>query len=517
MVERSCMIRRDVTSLRGTLDFIKELGELLVTDTEVDPNLEMAGIQKLLDGGPAILFNKVKGYPGKRLVTNVLASRERVARVFGEDDPKKLKRKIVDAVHRPLPPAEVKDAPCQEVVVDNDIDVWSVIPMISYTAQDVGRTLGAGNTLVTGKYFWGGTHVAFNRMHFRGKDYSSFQISPGSHMDMIATEWQGKEPIPMTINMGVPPAVTLVAGTGLLYSVLPRGCDELGVAGAIQGAPIEVVRARTVDAHSIANAELVIEGYLDTSQRVWESEESEKERKQGVFTFHPEWTGYMGRAYRTYKFQATAITHRKDTPIYYATIARCFDSHYIASFAREASFIDLAEGICPGLVQDVHIPLSLGSFGGVIFQVKKRHRRDEGFQRNILTAAISMSQGMRLAIAVDEDVDIYDSEDILWAISTRVEADKDILIVSPGGRGLTFQPGQRVAASGGQWVASRIRYAGGIALDATVPLEYKWAFDRPTHPIDRVDLAKWFSPEDVAKARASMPPYAKTLIEMGGV
>lgn len=505
------------SSLRGTLDLIKDLGELLVTSAEVDPDLEMAGIQKLLDGGPAILFNNVKGYPGKRLVTNVLASRERVAKIFNEDDSKKLKVKITEAIRKPLSPIEVKGGPCQEVIIDKNIDAWSIIPMISYTSGDVGRTLGGGITLVAGKYFWGGTHIAFNRMHFRGKDYSSFQISPGSHMDMIASEWQGKEPIPMTINMGVPPAVTLVAGAGMLYTIFRKGCDELGVAGGIQGSPIEIVRAKTVNAHSIANAELVIEGYLDTTQRVWESEEAEKERKQGVHPFHPEWTGYMGRAYRTYKFQATAITYRKDRPIYYATLARGFDSHYIAALVREASFMEMAEGICPGFVQDVHIPMSLGSFGGAIFQVKKRHGREEGFQRNILTAAISLSQGMRVAIAVDEDVNIYDTDDILWAISTRVEPDKDILIVSPGGRGLTFQPGQRVAALNAQWVASQIKFGGGIALDATVPLEHKWAFDRPVHPVDRVDLTKWFTTGEIAKAKASMPSYAKTLIEMGGV
>ena len=138
---------------------------------------------------------------------------------------------------------------------------------------------------------------------------------------MIASEFYRKEPIPLTINMGVPPACTLMAGAGFVYTILPPGCDELGVAGAVQGFPVDIVKAKTIDAYAIANAEYVIEGYLDTTSKVWESELAEKDGKQGVHPFHPEWSGYMGKAYRTYKFVVTAITYRKDRPIYYRS--RC--------------------------------------------------------------------------------------------------------------------------------------------------------------------------------------------------
>lgn len=510
------MTKKDFTSLRAALDSLKASGELLITDTEVNPALEVAAIQKRLDGGPPILFNKVKGYPDRKIATNLFASRKRVGAILNEDDPKKLKLKVIEHLKNPLPNVQVKDAPCQEVVITKDIDVWSMVPMISYTSGDVGRTLGGGITLIAGKHFWGGTHVSFNRMNFRGRDYASFQIAPGSHTDMVVNEWHKKGPIPFTINLGVPPAVILMAGSALLYTILPKGCDELGVAGAMQGAPVEIVKAKTQDAYAVANAEMVIEGYLDTSQHVWESEEAEKEKRQGKFNFHPEWTGYMGKAYRTYKYQVTAITHRKATPIYYATIPRGFDSHHICSVCREAGLMALAEAVCPGFVQDVTIPLSLGDYGGVVFQVKKRSKREDGFQRNILSAAMSISQGMRLAIAVDEDINIYDTDDIMWAITTRAEPDKGIFLVSPGGRGLTFQPAQRVASSG-EWIASEIKYAGGLAIDATIPFGYGSAFERPRYSIDRIDLTRWFSSKDIADARASQPPYAQTLCEMGGM
>ena len=470
------MANSSLAHLRDTLDVLRDQGELLVTNVEVDPALEVAALQKRLDGGPALLFESVKGYPDKRIMTNLFASRERISKIFGVEDQRKFKFKIQDAMYNPLPPRVVDSAPCQEVVITEGIDVWKAVPMISHTVHDPGRTLGGGNTCISGKYFWGGTHVSFNRMNFRGPDFSSFQISPGSHTDQVATEWYKKGPIPMTINMGVPPAVTLMAGSGFMYMVLPKGCDELGIAGAVQGFPMDVVKAKTVDALSIANAEIVIEGYLDTTQKVWESPIAEQEQKQGVYPFHPEWSGYLGRAYRTYRFQATAVTYRKDRAIYYPLIVHSFDDHWIDSMVREAAFVELAERISPGLVIDTYIPLGMTDWGGVIYQVKKRRKRDDGFQKNILATALAASQGMRLAIAVDEDIDLYSTEDVLWALTTRVDGEKDIQIVAPGGVGQTFQPAERAAAApGAQWVRSESHYSGGIAIDATVPFDFKWA------------------------------------------
>ncbi len=329
--EAAVPTRIDIRSLRSALESLRGSEELLISDVEINPELELAGLSKHFDGGAAMLFENVKGYPNGRLLTNLFASEERVSRLFGVDDPRQFKFRAIDAIHRPIPPVVVdsKDAPCQEVFIDKNINIWDIVPMIQHTEKDPGRTLGGGNTLVTGKYFWGGTHISYNRMNFRGSDFSSFQISPGSHTDMIATEWYRKEPIPMTINMGVPPACTLLAGGGFVYMVLPKGCDEIGVAGAMQGYPVELVKAKTVDALSIAQAEYVIEGYLDTTQKIWESEIAEKEQRQGVHPFHPEWAGYMGKAYRTYKFQVTGVTHRKQKPIYYGLIVHSFDDHYV--------------------------------------------------------------------------------------------------------------------------------------------------------------------------------------------
>ena len=462
-----------------------------------------------------MLFENVKGYPNARLLTNLFASEERVARLFGVDDPRQFKFKCVDAIHSPLKPVVVENAPCQEVVITKDINVWDVVPMISHTTKDPGRTLGGGNTLVTGKYFWGGDHISYNRMNFRGPDYSSFQISPGSHTDMIATAWYKKGPIPMTINMGVPPACTLLAGGGFVYMILPKGCSELGVAGAMQGYPVDLVKAKTVDALSIAEAEYVIEGYLDTTEKVWESAEAEKTGKQGVYPFHPEWAGYMGKAYRTYKFQVTGITHRKQKPIYYGLIVHSYDDHYVDTMMREAMFFELADRISPGLCVDTHIAMPLTDWGGVIFQIKKRRARDEGYQKNILSAALSCSLGMRMALAVDTDINIYDMNDIMWALTTRIDPANGIQVVARGGAGQAFQPADRSSAGDRDWTQANIRFGGGIAYDATIPFAYKDAFERPPYPVKQVDPSKWFTPEEMERASSSMPEYGRYMSRTG--
>src|SRR5258708_10422240 len=159
-------MKKDISSLRSTLEYLEAAGEMVTTVVEVDPDLEVAAIQKHFDGGAALLFNKVKGCPNAWICNNIFASAERVARLLDVDDPRKLKHKVVEALRAPLPPIEVKDGACQEVVVTKDIDVWDVVPMISHSDSDPGRTLGAGTTVVRGKHFWA-----------------------GSHMDQVATHW----------------------------------------------------------------------------------------------------------------------------------------------------------------------------------------------------------------------------------------------------------------------------------------------------------------------------------------
>jgi len=508
-------------SLPATIEWLRGEGLLMETDTPVSGDLELTGIQKHFDGSYPILFNQVKGYPHLRAITNLFANMDIVDRFFGYENATDRTRKLSHALTHPLPNEVIPqdEAACQQEVITDDLDVNKHVMAIRHTHLESEITIGSGNSVVVGDYFWGGSHIGYNRMNFRWGNVGTFQMNPGSHMNQIQTHFYGDKPIPLTVCFGLPIAATLLAGGGYDYVVLPRGGDELGAAGAVQGFPMRLVKARTVDAYAVADCELVLEGQLYPRDKRYETRESEEHDTQGRYHFHPEWAGYMGKAYRAPTFHVTAITQRRrsERPFIYPMGVHMFDCNNIDTTVREAAIYELCERIQPGLVHDVNIPFPMTDYGGCIIQVKKRPhlRTDDAYVRNFLTAAMATSSGMRLAIAVDTDVDIYNMDEIIWCLTTRVNPKDDVWSPVPGGMGQTFIPEERLSAGERQWTAMNIRFAGGMAIDATVPVGYENDFMRPVYPIDRVDPAHWFGPGEIVKAKGLMKGWAEVLARTG--
>ena len=231
------MAKKDATNMRGALEYLDSKGYVLHVTEEVDPIYEIAGIQKALDKGPILYFEKVKGYPDFVDIGNFFSRREPLADLFDVDDPKKLKFKFVDALSKPLPPTVVTEAPCQEVVITENIDVKAMLPIIKHTELDAGRIMGCGNQLLTDTYREGDTNISFNRIHFRGKDWASISTAQITHIGMVAFKTHRDKRIPITVNINPSPAVGMVAGAWMVRTIVPHGSDELGIAGAFQGAP----------------------------------------------------------------------------------------------------------------------------------------------------------------------------------------------------------------------------------------------------------------------------------------
>ncbi len=503
------MAKSDITSTRSALDSLKAEGEVLTIDKEVSPILEIAGIEKALEGGPALIFENIKGYPGVRDLGNLFATRERAAKMLGIADHKQIKNRCREALKKPITPKIVESAPCQEVVVTENIDVMGMMPVLKHTPKDAGRIIGGGNILVTGKYVRGGSHISFNRIHFRAPDWATIMGGPPTHLGVISYVDHRKERVYYTINICTPPAVMMTAGGGNVHSIIPFGSDELGIAGGIQGFPVELVKAKTSDAYAIAQAEWVIEGYLDT-ESAWETDEAEKLGKGGEAPFFPEWPGYMGRAYRFRKFHATAVTHRKDRPLFFSPLAHGFEGEYLITLLKEALMFEVAERIIPGLVVDCNILHGFSVNGGIVYQVNKRRPWDEGYQRNVMMAALAANPGIRVVVMVDEDVDIYNADDVIWAITTRCNPTDGILTGARGGRGTMMQPLERTSGESGGG------YEGGMAIDATVSMDKKWHFERAHYPSDQVDLKKWLTPDQIKQAQSGMSEYAKLMARTGG-
>src|SRR5258707_6561251 len=211
----------------------------------------------------------------------------------------------------------------------------------------------------------------------------------------------------------------------------------------------------------------------------------------------------MGKAYKAPTFHPTAVPMRRPEtkPIIYCLGVHMLDNHNIDTTVREAAIFELCERLQPGVVQDVVIPYCMTDWGGCIIQVKKRNQIEEGWQRNFLAAALACSQGMRLAIAVDTDIDMYSMDDIMWALTTRVNPHTDILNPLPGGIGQTFQPQERMTAGDKEWTASNTRFEGGMGIDATLPFGYEQDFHRPGYPVDKVDPRRFFGEPELRQAK----------------
>ena len=163
--------------------------------------------------------------------------------------------------------------------------------------------------------------------------------------------------------------------------------------------------------------------------------------------------------------------------------------------------------MAPGFVKDVANWLGLTFWGGVVMQVKKRRRSDEGLQRNLMTAIMGLNRGMRMVIMVDDDIDPWQPEDVMWAIQSRASATKDYIVYNEYSRGQAFQPSEHK-------IGNISVSDGGIGIDATAPLGVQ-VYERSRYPVDQMDFSKWFSPQEIAELKGMQDPYYGWLGETG--
>jgi UbiD family decarboxylase len=220
---------------------------------------------------------------------------------------------------------------------------------------------------------------------------------------------------------------------------------------------------------------------------------------------HPEWARTMGHAYRTPRaFELTAVTRRADNPIVYTPHFGAF--WYEAPFMCAAVY-ELCDRMAPGFVQDVASWLGLTLWGGLVIQVKKQRRSDEGMQRNILGAIMGCWRGLRLCIVVDDDIDPWQPEDVMWALQSRVSPTRDLVVYNEYGRGQAFQPSEHK-------IGDISVSDGGLGIDATAPLGVQ-VYERARYPVDEMDFSKWFSEAEINGLRDMQDPYFRWLGETG--
>ena len=473
---------KEVIDLRSALELLESIpGQMVHTDVEVDPSAELAGVYRYVGAGgtvarptktgPAMTFENVKGHQGAKVVIGLLASRKRVGYLLNSK-PEKLGFMMRDAVKNAIAPVVVDKAKaqCQEVVhlaTDEGFDIRKLIPAPTNTPEDAGPyvTLGMcyASDVETGE-----SDVTIHRLCLQSKDEISMFFTPGArHLGAFRekAEALGK-PLPISISIGVDPAIEIASC--FEPPTTPLGFNELSIAGAIRGKAVELAPCVTIDEKCIANAEYVIEGELLVGARVREDQNSNTGKAM------PEFPGYTGPANAELPvIKVKAVTHRVN-PIMQTCIGPSEEHVSMAGIPTEASILDMVERAMPGRVQNVYAHSSGGGKFIAVIQFKKTVPSDEGRQRQAALLAFSAFPELKQVILVDEDVDIFDTNDVLWAMTTRMQADVDIVTI-PGVRCHPLDPSNDPACS---WSIRDHGSAFKTIYDATVPFNQKARFQR---------------------------------------
>lgn len=481
-----------VKDLRSALRMLENMpGQLIETDVEADPKAELSGVYRRVGAGgtvmrptkegPAMLFNNIKGHPGARVAIGVLASRKRVAALL-DTEPQNLGKLLYESVDHPVPPV-LADGPafCQEVVHRADapgFDLAELVPAPTNTPDDAGPYITLGMCYASHPDTKE-SDVTIHRLCIQGKDELSIFFTPGArHIGAMAerAEELGQR-LPISISIGVDPAIEI--GSCFEPPTTPLGYDELAVAGALRGEPVELCPCVTVDEKAIANAEYVIEGEIVPNVRIRE------DRNSNTGYAMPEFPGYTGPASENCRLiKVTAVTHRKQ-PIMQTCIGPSEEHVSMAGIPTEASIYGMVEKAMPGRLKNVYCTSAGGGKYMAVLQFQKKAASDEGRQRQAALLAFSAFSELKHIFLVDEDVDCFDMNDVLWAMNTRFQGDRDIITI-PGVRCHPLDPSNSPDYSSSildQGIACK------TIFDCTVPFSQKERFVRARF-LD-VDPKKW--------------------------
>lgn len=433
--------------LRSFLKQIDEAGHLSVVKSEVDPRTEMG---TLFDQAKRpLLLDKVKGHPGWRVCGELLTQRKVQAETLGvgpNEVIKELVRRHSAGLRKCV---DVTDGPVKEKKFIGAQADLTKIPVIYHSEKDGGAVIGAG-MCVTKERGSGVTNVAFLRLEVKDSKRTGVMFVPRQSWRQYEQYEAANEKMPMAVVIGHHPLLD-VAST---WSI-PYGQDEFELAGALMQEPVELVRCETIDLKVPARAEIVIEGHVLPGVR-------EPEGPFGEYQCY-----YLTGTGKNPVFEVSAITMRSD-PIYrhiqstnyvehQALMALPMETHLMQRLSDVEGYVD---------IKDVCIP----PYGGIFLVIVQLTPHYEGQVKNVLLGAMSSSYlHPKVIIAVDEDVDITDPSDVLWAVATRFNPATDLVVVE-GTRNHPMDPSLPVISPPGtRWQ----RVGSKIGIDATRPSTFR--------------------------------------------
>jgi len=437
--------------LRAWLAFLAERGKLAIAREGIGLADELAAIAKRLERDSAVLFPRPDGHEIP-VVANLFAGRDWVADSIGVTEDQLLPRFLAAASH-PLPTHEVASGPVQDVV-HRDVDLLRQLPVPKHNERDSGPYITAG-LLIARNPKTGVQNVSIHRCQISGKNRIGVLLLPRHTFSYYRFAEEMGQALEIAIVIGAHPALMLAS-----QAIAALDEDEMAIAGALLGTPVDVVKCRTNSVRVPAHAEIVIEGRILQDVR----------EPEGPFGEFPQY--YGPRANREV-IEVDAITHRAK-PIFHTIVGGGFEHLILGGVPREATLLQHLRRSFPNVLD---VRLTRGGTCRYHLAIKI-DKANDGEPKNIMMCAFGAHYDIKQVIVVDKDVDISSSEEIEWAVATRFQADRDLMVVA-GALGSKLDPTTDNGIS------------AKMGLDATAPVSApELAFKRiRVKGEDEVDLA----------------------------
>ena len=427
------------TRFRTALRRLSAAGRIESIAGSVDTEFEVASILKKRDGDRAVFFPQVKGHD-MPVIGNLLCSAANCEAAFGMGF-RDIRQMVGRALNKPLAPRLISAAPWQANAYTSGFDIGALLPVLRHSEQDPGRFI-TGGVIVFRDPESGVYNASYHRLQLLGGQRTSIKLDYGRHLRFAFERAASRgEDLPIAVCIGTDLSVLYAAAT--MGSQMPENADELNAAGGMIGEPLPVVQGLTQDLLIPAETEIVLEGRLRHDQSFIE----------GPFA---EFIGYMSTEGPMPVFDVTSMGYR-DQPVYYAVNGYSREPVMLRKYVLEASLLKVLQASVP-VVDDVDMTAGgLHRFHAVL-SIAKTSSQHNGLQRNAMLASFGALKDLDMVIAVDNDIDIHDPLDVEYALATRMEASRDLMVM-PATRG------HEIVRCGNDGVRAK------LAIDATVPFE----------------------------------------------
>lgn len=430
-------------SLRSYIDVLQQQNQLLRVREPISKIYEIAGVLKQLEPRP-VLFENVHESSFK-VIGNLFCSKKSFAQYFRVST-KKIIPLLAGAIERKLPPEITEAAPCHEIIhLKPDLNI---LPILRHCELDGGNYISSG-VMIARHPKWG-QNMDFHRCMQISANKMAVRVVAGRHFDAFLKD---QHTLQVAICIGVPPNVLAAAAT-----TVEIGVDELEIANTLE--PIKVVHAKTVDLFVPAESEVVIEGIVSSEEQYTEgpfvdlTETYDVVRQQPVMTVQ-------------------AITHRKDA-FWHALLPGGLEHKLLMGMPREPTIFSEVNKVVKCL--DVNVNPGGCSWLHAIIQIDKQSE-DDG--RKAIEAAFRGHRSCKHVFVVDRDIDIYNPLDVEWAMATRFQADRDLIIKEP-------EPGSSLDPSSEPGTHLTVK----VGFDLTHPLDVRGkSFSKANFP--KVDIRRF--------------------------